>query len=159
MTDERPGARRSKLIAAAVLGATLVAGTLAGAAADRVLGGRGTPAEHPDREPCAGAPGGVTVFDALDLSAEQRGRVDAILERRRGEMDVLWQEARPRMRALVDSTEAEIKRVLSPEQRLEFDRMREEGRKLGLKRQRDWKPDSAGTPASPGAQSDQVPPR
>jgi hypothetical protein len=37
------------------------------------------------------------------------------------------------MRAVVDSTESEIRVILTPEQRGEFDRMREEGRKLGLK--------------------------
>ncbi len=151
MTGERPGARRTKLMAAGVILATLVAGTLAGVAADRVLSRRAALAEAPRPVPCSGRPeGGLTVFETLDLSAEQRAQVDAVLERRRRQMDLLWQQARPGMRALVDSTEAEIRVILSPDQRAEFDRMREEGRKLGLKRQHDGQPppdsNAAGAP-------------
>jgi Spy/CpxP family protein refolding chaperone len=147
VTDERPGSRRTKLLAAGVILATLVAGTLAGVAADRVLGRRAALAESPRPAPCADRPeGGSTVFESLDLSAEQRAQVDAVLERRRAQMDVLWQQARPGMRALVDSTEAEIRVILTPDQRGAFERMREEGRKLGLKRQHDDHPraDSGG---------------
>jgi Spy/CpxP family protein refolding chaperone len=137
VTDERTGARRTKLLAAGVILATLVAGTLAGVAADRMLGRRAALAETPPA-PCVSRPeGGATVFESLDLTADQRTRVDAVLERRRRQMEVLWQQARPGMRAVVDSTEAEIRVILTPEQRGEFDRMREEGRKLGLKRQHD----------------------
>jgi hypothetical protein len=133
MTPDSLGSRRPKLIGVVVLAATLVAGTLAGAAADRVLG-RDHAAER-DRPPCPGGPGsGKAMFDALDLSPDQKTRVDSILERRRSQMELVWQETRPRMRALVDSTEAEIRAVLRPDQRTEFDRLREEGRRLWLKR-------------------------
>ena len=147
MTDDRPGARRTKLVAAGVILATLVAGTLAGVAADRMLGRRAALAESPRPAPCADRPeGGTTVFESLDLSTDQRARVDAILERRRAQMEVLWQQTRPGMRALVDSTAAEIRVLLTPDQRSAFDRMREEGRKLGLKQQHDDRPpaDSSG---------------
>jgi Spy/CpxP family protein refolding chaperone len=151
VTGERPGSRRTKLMAAGVILATLVAGTLAGVAVDRVLSRRAALAQAPHSVPCSGRPeGGLTVFETLDLSTEQRAQVDGILERRRRQMDVLWQEARPAMRALVDSTEAEIRVVLTPDQRAQFDRMREEGRKLGLKRQHDRQPpadsSTAGSP-------------
>jgi len=69
------------------------------------------------------------IFDQLGLTPEQRTRVDEILEARKMHVDAFWNEAGPRLRAIVDSTRAEIREVLTPEQRAEYDRIREERRR------------------------------
>jgi len=121
---------RARFVGLAVLIATFAAGMLAGAAFDQALSAR-EPA--PAREPgwhCHGAHGKRTgmILDQLDLSPEQRTRVDDIMERRRAQMDAFWEREGPRMRSIVDSTRSEIRGVLTAEQRAEYDRLREEHR-------------------------------
>jgi Spy/CpxP family protein refolding chaperone len=106
-----------------LLGATFAVGTLAGVAVSQIrepapqqtdAGCRDDDRDHERRSP----------FDDLGLSAEQRTRIDAILERRRAEMDAFWEEQKPRMEQIADSTRAEIRAVLNDEQRAELDRRR-----------------------------------
>jgi Spy/CpxP family protein refolding chaperone len=89
----------------------------------------------------------MEAFEPLGLTPAQREQVQVILERRRTQMDAFWQEARPRLRAVVDSTETEIRALLSPEQQAAFDRMRAERREMMQKKHPEWKgvPDSAAT--------------
>lgn len=129
MTAPRPP-RRARLLGIALLVATFAAGMLAGAAFDRTLVARETaPAQEPGWH-CHGPHGGKTgmIVDRLDLTPEQRARVDAVLARRRAQADTFWEREGPRMRAIVDSTRAEVRAVLTPEQRAEYDRLREEHR-------------------------------
>lgn len=127
MTAPRPP-RRARLLGIALLVATFAAGMLAGAAFDRTLVAREpAAAQEPD---CHGPAGRKTrmILDQLDLTPEQRVRVDAVMERRRAQADAFWKEEGPRMRRLVDSTRAEIRAVLTPAQRAEYDRLRAEHR-------------------------------
>lgn len=60
----------------------------------------------------------------LDLTDAQRAQVEQIIRKRHARIDGLWTGLRPRMRAEVDQANAEISRILTPEQRAKFDRMK-----------------------------------
>jgi Spy/CpxP family protein refolding chaperone len=129
----RPPARRARLLGLALLALTFVAGALAGAAFSRTLVAR---EPQPAAASAAGAPcpprdGGGTprILRELDLTAEQQRRIDAITARRRVQMDAFWNGEGRRLRAIVDSTRAEIRAVLTPAQAAEYDRLREEHRR------------------------------
>jgi len=123
--------RGSKLLAVVVLVATFVAGALSGAAVHRVVVAAGAESDVAARGPGGpeGRPGRRSLDDRLlaelDLSAEQRARVDSVLERRRREMEAFWDTTGPRVRQIVDTTRAEIRQLLTPAQREEYDRLRE----------------------------------
>jgi Spy/CpxP family protein refolding chaperone len=115
--------RRTRLAGIALLVATFAAGMLAGAAFDRVLDAREAEPEalreHRGRGP-------HMIIDALDLTPEQRVRVDSVMARGRALTDSLWRQDGARIRAAVDSTRAEIRALLTPEQAAEYDRLRAE---------------------------------
>lgn len=117
--------RRMRLAGMALLGVTFVVGMLAGAA----FGGRVLNAGEPEArkaEECRRERGPHHVFDQLELSPEQRTRIDGIMARRRARTDSLWRTDGARIRAAVDSTRAEIRAVLTPQQAAEYDRLREQ---------------------------------
>ena len=55
------------------------------------------------------------------LNAAQRGRIDSVLVARRGENDGFWQGPGQALRAILDSTRADVRAVLTPDQRARFD--------------------------------------
>jgi hypothetical protein len=59
----------------------------------------------------------------LDLSADQKTRVAAILEDKRQKIAALRDEARPRFEEIRGATRAEIRAVLTAEQQQKFDAM------------------------------------
>lgn len=121
--------RQARLLGIALLAATFLIGGLAGAAAVRLSSSREARAaaqhaeERGPRERGAGS-----VLDQLDLTPEQCQRIQAVLERRRQQTEAFWEEHGPTLRAIVDSAHAEIRAVLTPEQRAEYDRLRAERR-------------------------------
>ncbi len=110
-------------------GALLLIGTFAvgavGGLSYAQFGGRDAAAET-DRIDCDDRDRRPGFFDRLDLSPEQQQRIDAILQARREQMDAFWTENGPRMEQIVDSARAEIRIVLTEEQRAEADRLRAE---------------------------------
>lgn len=120
---------RLRLMGGAVLGLVLVAGGMTGAAIDRAVTTREPAAREPrERDECARfrperrrGP-----YDGLDLSAEQQQHVDAVLEQNRQRMDEFWKQYRPQMDSIVSQTRADIREILTPEQRAEMDRQRAE---------------------------------
>ncbi len=119
--------RRTRLLGAGLLAATFGAGTLAGAAFTRVLDARETRAEAP--APPRASPGTghrAALLDSLALTPGQRVRVDAIMARRKEQSKAFWEAEGRRLRTIVDSARAEIRTVLTPEQRARYDRLREE---------------------------------
>ncbi|HEX2191503.1 MAG TPA: hypothetical protein VHG51_21505 [Longimicrobiaceae bacterium] len=127
MTAPRPS--RARLLGIALLVATFAAGLLAGAAFDRTLAAREPEPPQEAGWDCRGHGAKTSmILDRLDLTPEQRTRVDAVMERRRAQADSFWEREGPRMRAIVDSTRAEVRAILTPEQRAEYDRLREEHR-------------------------------
>jgi hypothetical protein len=110
--------RRAWYVGMALLIVTFVAGALSGAAAVRVLSARDVPAATPRGH----QDGAADLFERLDLTADQRGQVEEILDRRRERMTELWSEHRPRLRAVVDSARYEIRGILTPAQLQEEER-------------------------------------
>ncbi|CAN5139737.1 hypothetical protein BH18GEM1_BH18GEM1_18040 [soil metagenome] len=77
---------------------------------------------------------GLAFSDELDLTDEQRGRVDSLLDEQREKADQLLSDMEPRLKALHDSTNSAIERLLTPEQRKEFERLKEERRDVIVRR-------------------------
>lgn len=123
------GSAKSRWIAVAVMTATFLAGVMVGYAVPRLFASE---APAPAERPAAARPGErherSSILDRLDLTAEQQVRRDSILEKRRREMNAFWDQYGPEMRAIVDSTRAEIDRMLTPEQRVEMEKFREKRR-------------------------------
>jgi Spy/CpxP family protein refolding chaperone len=109
----------SRFRAALLLGLVFVAGAAAGIAGDRLeMIPRAARAE-----PAAGTSEGETAeerdqpvierfADDLGLTAEQRGRIEALLDRFRHSTRELSLSVRPQYRALMDSVKIEIEGVL-----------------------------------------------
>ena len=123
MSPQNP--RRMRMAGMALLAVTFVVGALAGTAFGRVLNAgepaRGTAAATE----CRGERGPHHILDELDLSAEQRTRIDAVMARGRVRTDSLWKSDGTRIRAAVDSTRAEVRALLTPAQAAEYDQLRQ----------------------------------
>src|SRR5687768_18004543 len=136
---------RMRLAGMALLAVTFAVGMLAGTAFGRVLSAR-EPDPAAAAAECEQKRGPHHIFDELDLTPEQRARIDGIMARRRERTDSLWQTDGTRIRAAVDSTRAEIRAVLTPDQATEYDRLRAEHEEK-KRRERE----AAGGKASTGA--------
>ena len=98
--------------------ALLVLGAAAGVAVDRLHHRSGGPLSkliaEVHRDP-------MSVMEReLGLRPEQRSRVAAILERRQGAIDAVWQDTHVRLRATVDSVVSEISAELDSGQARRF---------------------------------------
>jgi Spy/CpxP family protein refolding chaperone len=62
----------------------------------------------------------------LDLTADQQRQVDAILDDSHRETMAIWQEMRPRVKAVIERAQNRIALILTPSQRAEFERYRQE---------------------------------
>jgi Spy/CpxP family protein refolding chaperone len=113
--------RRARLLGMAMLAGMFVAGALAGAATMQVLGADEAPALR-----ARGSAGPHDLLQRLDLTPEQRVQIDAVLERRRAEMEEFWDEHRPALRGIADAARAELRAVLTPEQQAVEQRFLEE---------------------------------
>ena len=100
---------RAQLVAAILLVVTFFSGALAGNAVERV---RSVRVEIRVRTE-VGIP---AVFDDLALTPEQRRQIEVILERGRPRTDSVMAEIFPRIRAVTDSVDAEIRTVLNGDQ-------------------------------------------
>lgn len=103
----------------ALLAVAFVVGGLCGAAVTRMVPPRPGFVTLPGPVEVSGVP---PVYEELGLSAGQRARVEQILRSARPETDSLVRATLPRLRALADSIDGEIRAVLTPEQRRELDR-------------------------------------
>jgi Spy/CpxP family protein refolding chaperone len=65
----------------------------------------------------------------LDLNADQRRRIDEILEESRREGDALHREMLPRVREHMRRTADEVRAVLTPEQQARFDELQRRHRR------------------------------
>ena len=137
-----PTPRRTRLVGFGLLVATFVVGALTGAAVDRVLNADEAPARAASREDGERRRGGY-VIDGVEMAADQRAAIDAILERRSERMRAVWRQVEPHLDAVTDSARAEIMQVLTPEQRAEYERMLE-ARRASRQNREDG---SAGEPA------------
>jgi len=135
---------RPRLLGMALLAVVFAAGALAGAAFYRVAEAR--PGEEGARDERCERPHGRKglLVDQVSPTPEQRVRIDSILERRRGQMDAFWSGEGQRLRTIVDSTRGEIRAVLTPAQRAEYDRLLEERAARHREGERDRERTSAG---------------
>lgn len=135
--DPRRGAR-ARWMAGGLLVLAFCAGALGGAAADRMLAARSAAADGRAVDGVGSAPGGggpgaifpgaVQLGRQLDLTAEQRERIQEILAAERAKADSVMRAVRPILQARYDSSTQAVREVLTPEQRERFDRMREDRR-------------------------------
>jgi Spy/CpxP family protein refolding chaperone len=142
MADEVAGTRKtvnrspSRLVIGAILAAHLLAGAAAGIALDRFVLHRrhmtyGEFGAVMDRGP--GRPNSSDlekrladrITNELSLTPDQRTRLDSILPRHTAAFDSLRREMRSRLRALVDSSSAEVEAILTPEQRAKWAEIRQ----------------------------------
>lgn len=114
--------QRSKGFALIFLVGAFLAGMAIGVMADRTM-------EHRHRGHQARTPIDRMAHD-LSLTAAQRASFDSILEARRKQMRQLFDPIRPQMDSLMavgkvmrDSTHQQLRRLLTPDQQVKFDKM------------------------------------
>lgn len=125
--------RSPRLLAAVVVVLALVIGVVIGAVGSRrfMMQGRGEFGRRPPfgfgaRGPRSHGPSDrmrQRFASELGLSPTQIVQVDSIMSRSMTQREALDDSIRPRMRALLDSTRAQIERVLTPDQRQKFEAM------------------------------------
>lgn len=115
MTGKRIRARFGGKAALAVAGVFL-AGLFAGLAVARW--------SSPAADPAPIAAGITTSLDALDLTPEQSQQIERILAGSQARTDRALEEVLPRLRAVVDSVDGEIRAVLTEDQRVRFEELR-----------------------------------
>lgn len=123
--------RRSRLVGLALLAMTFLVGGLAGAAFTQVLNAREPEPAQTATQACGthGRHRETALIEQLDLTPEQRTRVDSILERRRTDAHAFWEKEGKRLQTIVDSTRLEVSAVLTPEQQARYEALRAELRR------------------------------
>ena len=121
-------AKRARLLSVLIIAIVFAVGGLTGAATMHVVEGD----EAPRMERRGGRSNNL--FERLQLTPEQQVQVEAIMEQGRTQMDAFWAEHRPTLRAIADSTRAQIRAVLTPEQRALDDEWIAERRREAEKR-------------------------
>lgn len=110
---------RSKSVALMLLfGAVLIGGVL-GFTADRVMRPDVRCEERVDRETAR-----ARFADEVGLDAEQRVRLNTLLDARNAKLDSLYSTIRPLTRAVHESTRAEFRALLTPAQLANWEAMR-----------------------------------
>lgn len=129
---------RSKGFALLLLIGAFIAGVAIGVAGDRIVE-HDRPGRHGPRSPVD------RMARELNLNATQRAAFDSILEGRQKQMRQLFEPIRPQMDSLMkvgdkmrDGTHEQLKRVLTPEQQVKFDRMHAEAKKRGADARARW---------------------
>lgn len=117
--------RATRALGLLVLAVAFAAGAIVATALDQVLHADEAPGAASAAQDSCDEPR-IRLLDQVELTAEQRASIDAILDRRREQTDSVWSEARPTLRVIMDTTRAEIRAVLTPEQRETYDRLRRE---------------------------------
>ncbi len=114
---------KPKAWALALLVGALLLGGVAGAAVDRLLIGEPAVAEEARRAGDRDRRRSELEWlsSELDLSAEQRERMGAIVEGHRAQMSALWRETRPRFEELRSQLRDDIREVLNADQRAAYE--------------------------------------
>lgn len=127
MTSRTPSPRRVWMLATAALLLAFVAGGLSGAAWERhQVAQRTEKVPPPDEESF-----GDRMKRRYGVNDDQATRLEAIAAKRRPRMDSVMATVQPEVRAAYDSTSAELREVLTPEQRVKFDREQARRRRSG----------------------------
>jgi Spy/CpxP family protein refolding chaperone len=107
---------RGKIVAVLILLLTFAAGGLTGMAAEEAFG-----LDWFDFFEKSRGGGGDHLLGGLNLSAQQRDRAEAILDRQKDRLEDYWEGRLPEIRKLLDSSYAEIRAILTPDQQAGFD--------------------------------------
>lgn len=140
--------QQTKFVAALVIIGAFVAGGALGVAGDRALrtgargdgggggGGGGNPHTFWDR-----------TAKEWGLNTEQRHTIDSLMDAQHGKISALYKPLRPAIdsadalaRVISDSTQASLRRVLTPDQQKKFDAMRADMKKRDSDRRSRRKP-------------------
>ncbi len=128
--DNGSRARRMQWIAVLTLLVVFVAGGLVGAAVERGRDHGGRRGEGPPRGDRRGPPPlfaeGSPIAERLNLTDVQRDSIERLTERDRVRADSVFRETRRGMRARFDSTLMAVDSVLTPQQRVEWQKIRQE---------------------------------
>lgn len=138
--------KRTQLLGFAVLAAVFLAGGVTGVAIDRTVmpagamaaeagdddGRRDDDDDDDDRRRS-------DLLDRLDLTEDQSVHVDSIRDRWHERVEMFWDTAGPRIRAIAESARAEIRTVLTPEQRARYDSLRAAHRREHREKSKDKK--------------------
>jgi hypothetical protein len=120
-------------VAAVVVVVSLLTGVVVGIAVDRrVLIHRGPFMAGHTRWHSPIVPGRLE--HELGLTPSQSAAVDSVMRHRMAQRDSLMAHTFPVMRALLDSTRVDIERVLTPDQRSKFEKMRFHDGSMGSSR-------------------------
>ncbi len=130
MKDGIESLGRVRMKGMALLAVAFVVGGLAGGAVERVRAVKSAPAFGPPAgammRPGFGREGELPpMFLRLDLTEEQRARIQEILEESRPRTEALMEEMMPRLKAETDSVRERIREVLTPEQAAKLDSIME----------------------------------
>ena len=113
---------RARVIVFTLVTLAFVAGASAGFAGDRLMTGK-TIRLRADYNLDG-------VLDRLELTPEQRRVADSIVARSAPRAEAIMLEVGERLRAVADSVDAELRSVLTPDQRIRLDSMRSRSRML-----------------------------
>jgi Spy/CpxP family protein refolding chaperone len=120
---------RSKSYAVMFLLGAFITGGALGFAADRVMSGE----RHREGRTSGGYR--QRLAHQLDLNAQQQASIDSLIEQKHTQIVALYRPVKPQLdslavaaRVISDSTNAQIKRLLSPNQQEKFEKMRDAGR-------------------------------
>ena len=128
MTESTGTPRRSRpgwLVAAGALVLTFVAGLALGWSVGRHDAGPGR-ARQGDDDAARMARGREAFERRIGITPVQRTQIDSIFGARRGQIDAFWRGPGQALRAILDSTQADVRAVLTPEQRVKYDAHRRE---------------------------------
>ena len=64
------------------------------------------------------------ISEELDLTAEQKAKVQPIVDQSKPQIEAIHREAMEKMRAIMESTGAQIRPLLTPQQQQKFDAMK-----------------------------------
>ena len=122
------GRWRIRLAAAAALVLIFVAGSAVGWGMSTRMHGQ---ARRGGARSGQGGPrnGMVAYFERLRLRPEQKVAVDSIFARRRVEIDAFWKGPGQQLRAILDSTRADVRAVLDSSQRVTYDSLPDPSRR------------------------------
>ena len=143
MTIVSEWAGRTRLVAALLLLGVFLTGGVAGAAANHLVSSRDRTAfalryEQSDERgprgrrgssPGERSPAGM-LEQRLDLTPEQRQGMEQIFDARRRRIETVLRDIEPRLQAQRDSTDVEIRTLLTVEQVQEFDQLVAERREV-----------------------------
>jgi hypothetical protein len=116
MTTPLRSPRQIRLLTALLLFAMFLLGTVTGAGFSRW--------QRPGRPPHPHAPFLPGPPGALRLTEAQQARSKEITERYRPQLEAIWRESFPKIQAVNDQMEKELRELLTPEQRRALDEMK-----------------------------------